>query len=100
MESYRPWAVVNAAGYARPEGAQTDAEGCRRANLDGSSVIARACAAAGVRLLAWSTHLVFDGRERRPYLESDAPAPRGVYALSKVEAEPAVLASCPHICRT
>jgi dTDP-4-dehydrorhamnose reductase len=88
--------VVNAAGYARPEAAQMDAERCRRANLDGSSVVAGGCAAAGVRLLAWSTHLVFDGRERRPYLEGDAPAPRGVYASSKLEAEPAVLASCPH----
>jgi dTDP-4-dehydrorhamnose reductase len=96
IESYGPWAVVNAAGYARPGAAQMDPEGCRRANLDGSSVVARSCAAAGVRLLAWSTHLVFDGCARRPYLEGDAPAPRGVYASSKLKAEPAVLASCPH----
>jgi dTDP-4-dehydrorhamnose reductase len=92
---YRPWAVVNAAGFAGPEAAEMDREGCRRANLDGSSVLAAACAAAGIQLLAWSSHLVFDGLQRRPYLEGDAPAPRGLYATSKLDAERVVLASCP-----
>ena len=95
MRLHRPWAVVNAAGFARPEEAEEDPERCRRANLDGSSVLAAACAAASVQLLAWSTHLVFDGRQRRPYLEGDAPAPCGVYATSKLDAERLVLASCP-----
>jgi dTDP-4-dehydrorhamnose reductase len=95
MRLYRPWAVVNAAGFARPEAAEEDPGRCRRTNVDGSSIVAAACAAASVQLLAWSTHLVFDGRQRRPYLEGDAPAPCGVYATSKLDAERMVLASCP-----
>jgi dTDP-4-dehydrorhamnose reductase len=51
--------------------------------------------AAGIQLLAWSSHLVFDGCMRRPYLEGDAPAPSGLYATSKHEAERVILASCP-----
>jgi dTDP-4-dehydrorhamnose reductase len=50
---------------------------------------------AGIQLLAWSSHLVFDGCSLRPYLEGDAPAPRGLYATSKFEAERVILASCP-----
>jgi dTDP-4-dehydrorhamnose reductase len=95
LERHRPWAVVNAAGFAGPDAAEADPEGCRRANLEGAYVLARACAAAGIQLLAWSSHLVFDGCSLRPYLEGDAPAPRGLYATSKFEAERVILASCP-----
>lgn len=35
---------------------------------------------------------MFDGQAGRPYVESDATAPRNVYGASKVEAERAVLA--------
>jgi dTDP-4-dehydrorhamnose reductase len=95
LELHRPWAMVNAAGFARPAAAEMDPEACRRINLDGSAVLAAACAAAGIQLLAWSTHLVFDGCQRQPYLEGDAPAPRSLYAASKLESEQVVLTTCP-----
>jgi dTDP-4-dehydrorhamnose reductase len=95
LARHRPWTVVNAAGFAGPDAAEADPEGCRRANLEGANVLARACAVAGIQLLAWSSHLVFDGCSLRPYLEGDAPAPRGLYATSKFEAERVILASCP-----
>ena len=95
LELQRPWAVVNAAGFACPDAAEADPERCRRTNFEGACVLARACVAAGIQLLAWSSHLIFDGCERRPYLEGDAPAPRGLYATSKLHAERVILASCP-----
>ena len=95
LELNRPWAVVNAAAFTGPAAAETDPQGCRRANIDGGSVLAAACASSGIQLLAWSTHLVFDGRQRRPYLEGDAPAPRGVYATSKPELKRIILAHLP-----
>jgi dTDP-4-dehydrorhamnose reductase len=95
LAHHRPWAVVNAAGFACPDAAEADPEGCRRAHLEGANVLAKACATAGVQLLAWSSHLVFDGNERRPYLEGDAPAPRGLYATCKLEAEQVILAASP-----
>jgi dTDP-4-dehydrorhamnose reductase len=95
LERLRPWAVVNAAAFARPAAAEVDPEGCRRANHDGSAVLAGACAAVGIQLLCWSTHLVFDGHQRRPYVEGDAPAPRGVYATTKLESERLIAAICP-----
>jgi dTDP-4-dehydrorhamnose reductase len=37
--------------------------------------LAAICARRGVRLLCFSSDLVFDGRSSRPYVESDAVAP-------------------------
>jgi dTDP-4-dehydrorhamnose reductase len=95
LDRHRPWAVVNALGFGRPEAVATDPEASRRGNVLAASVMAAACARAGIQLLAWSSHLVFDGSQRQPYLEGDAPAPRGPYATSKLESERVVLAACP-----
>ena len=91
----RPWAVVNGAGSRPVDRAEREAERCRRENLRGAEALAGACARAGIRLLAFSTHLVFDGGKPEPYLEEDGTAPLGVYAGSKAEAERALLAACP-----
>lgn len=42
-----------------------------------------------------STDFVFDGRECRPYRETDAPNPLNHYGLSKLEGERAVLTALP-----
>jgi len=43
----------------------------------------------GVPLVYFSTDYVFDGRMTRPYVESDAPSPLGVYARTKLHGEAA-----------
>jgi dTDP-4-dehydrorhamnose reductase len=95
LARHRPWAVVNAAGYGRVDDAERDPNRCRRENLDGAAVLAVSCRAAGVRLLTFSSDLVFDGRADRPYREDDPVAPLGVYGRSKAEAERRVLALDP-----
>ena len=90
---WRPWAIVNASGYVRIDAAEYDAERCFRENAIGPAVLAARCAAAGVRLLTFSSDQVFDGSSDRPWLESDAPAPLNVYGRSKAAAERDVLAS-------
>ncbi len=92
LARHRPWAVANAAGFARVDLAEAEPGRCRRENVEGARVLARACAAAGVPLLAFSSHLVFDGEKAAPYLEGDATAPLGVYGAAKAEAERALLA--------
>jgi dTDP-4-dehydrorhamnose reductase len=86
-----PWAVINAAGYVRVDAAETDREACWRANVTGALNLAAACRRRGVPLVTFSSDLVFDGREGRPYLESDQTCPRNVYGESKAEAERRVL---------
>jgi dTDP-4-dehydrorhamnose reductase len=92
LDALRPWAVVNAAGYVRVDEAEHESERCRRENTVGAVLLARACAERELPFVTFSSDLVFDGAKGAPYVESDAPAPLGVYGASKAEAERAVLA--------
>ncbi|HEX6975813.1 MAG TPA: sugar nucleotide-binding protein, partial [Vicinamibacterales bacterium] len=89
-----PWAVINAAGHVRVDEAEEDADRCLLLNADAPAALAAACARAGARFVTYSSDLVFDGRARRPYVESDRPIPLNVYGISKVEAEARVRAVC------
>lgn len=91
---YRPWAVVNAAGYAPPD-ASHDGTRCRRDNLLGPVVLAAACARHAIALLRFSSDQVFAGASDAPYLESDAPCPRSDYGRNQAAAEQRVHAIHP-----
>jgi dTDP-4-dehydrorhamnose reductase len=93
LEELDPWAVVNAAGYCNVDAAEGDANACFRDNVVAAAALAEACAGRGIRLLTFSSDLVFDGGQSEPYAERSATAPLNVYGRSKVEAEARVL-SC------
>jgi dTDP-4-dehydrorhamnose reductase len=95
LRTYRPWAVVNAAGYVLVDEAEAEPDRCRRANVVGPTVLAAACSGRGLSLVTFSSALVFDGQAGRPYREADPVAPLGVYGQSKVEGERAVRAAHP-----
>lgn len=92
---YRPWAVINAAGYVRVDQAEADAERCFRDNTTAPTILALACIRHGLRFTTFSSDLVFDGKQTTPYVESDATSPVGVYGQSKAEAERRVLDANP-----
>ena len=52
----------------------------------------RDLARRGAKLVHLSTNYVFDGRRDEPYGEDDLPAPRSIYALTKLAGEYAALA--------
>ena len=95
LEQYQPWAVINAAGYVRVDEAEADVERCFRENALGPEILATACAARGVRLVTFSSDLVFGGERREAYRESDAVQPLNQYGRSTVEAERRVLERMP-----
>ena len=92
---HKPWAVVNTCGYVRVDDAENDIERCERENTFGAATLAAACARHGIHLTTFSSDLVFDGRNERPYVESDVVNPLNVYGRSKAEAERAVLDNHP-----
>ena len=94
LQTYRPWAVINTAGWVRVDEAEADCDDCMEANAAGAVRLAQACEAARIAFVGFSSDLVFNGRLGRPYLESDAPSPLNVYGHSKAEAERTILASC------
>jgi dTDP-4-dehydrorhamnose reductase len=95
LDAHEPWAVLNAAGFVRVDEAEADHAGCFAANAHGIAVLAEVCGRRGVRLVGFSSDLVFDGRGQRPYVESDLPAPLNVYGASKAAAERRALAVNP-----
>jgi dTDP-4-dehydrorhamnose reductase len=92
IERYKPWAVINAAGFVRTWEADAKFEECLAINAIGPELLGRACKAAGIPLVTFSSDLVFDGKLGRPYAEPDAPAPACAYGQSKAEAEARLLA--------
>jgi dTDP-4-dehydrorhamnose reductase len=87
IAQYQPWAVINAAGFVRVDTAEVEIEKCVRENELGVSVLARACAAADIPLVTFSSDLVFDGRQRTPYKESSEVNPLCIYGKTKAAAE-------------
>ena len=95
IDHYQPWAVINAAGYVRVDDAEADVERCIRENVLGPVSLAKECERHEVPLVTFSSDLVFDGRKRNLYVESDVCAPLNVYGRSKAEAEQRVLEHFP-----
>ncbi|HEX4885463.1 MAG TPA: family 1 glycosylhydrolase [Casimicrobiaceae bacterium] len=91
---WRPWALVNAAGYVRVDDAEDD-ERQWRENALGPALLAAACARRGVAFVTYSSDLVFDGAKAMPYVESDAANPLNAYGRAKHSAETTVLAAHP-----
>jgi dTDP-4-dehydrorhamnose reductase len=95
LDDAQPWAVVNAAGYARVDDAEERQADCFLANIDGAGVLAEACAQRGIALLTVSSDLVFGHGHEAPIPESASPAPLGAYGWSKAQAERRVRRALP-----
>ncbi|MCB2227347.1 MAG: dTDP-4-dehydrorhamnose reductase [Desulfarculaceae bacterium] len=95
LAAHRPHLVINATAYSKVDQAEGDPQAARAVNAGGAGNLAVACHQAGVPLMHFSTDYVFDGALRRPYTESDPPAPLNEYGRSKLEGEELVRAQCP-----
>lgn len=93
LEAARPDVIVNAAAHTAVDKAETESDLVFAINATGAGAVARAAARLGVPLVHVSTDYVFSGNKVGPYIESDVPAPTGVYGASKLAGEQAVLAS-------
>ncbi len=79
----RPELVLHAAAWTKVDDAESDPEGARRANVEGTRNVVE----LGTPLVYFSSDYVFDGAKREPYLESDPTSPLGVYGRTKLEGE-------------
>lgn len=89
LDRDRPEVVVHAAAWTDVDGCARDPEAAMRRNGEATGILARACAARGVDLIAVSTNEVFDGRrtDGRGYSSDDTPNPINPYGASKLAGE-------------
>jgi dTDP-4-dehydrorhamnose reductase len=91
----RPELVFNCAAFHNVEVCETEVDRSFEVNAHAVKRIAQLCAEAGAKLVHLSTNYVFDGRRPEPYAEHDLPAPRSIYAVSKLAGEHCALAYAP-----
>jgi dTDP-4-dehydrorhamnose reductase len=89
MADLHPDAVVNCAAWTDVDGAEADEAGAMAVNELGAGHLAAAAARHGARIAYVSSDYVFDGKKRRPYVESDLPEPISAYGRSKAAGETA-----------
>ncbi len=85
--------VINCAAFTRVDDAEVEVDAAVRVNALGAENLARACKAAGSKLIHISTDYVFEGTGTTPYKESDVTKPLTVYGKSKLEGETRIIAS-------
>ncbi len=94
VRAARPDRVVNCAAMTHVDRCENDPLAAFQVNALGARNVARACAAAGARLLQVSTDYVFDGEKAAPYVEDDHARPINAYGVSKLSGEWFVRADC------
>jgi len=87
--------VVNCAAYTAVDRAEEEKMQCAAVNTDAVTNLARLADELGLRILHISTDYVFDGRNCRPYTESDKVNPLSQYGTSKRKGETALLGLAP-----
>jgi dTDP-4-dehydrorhamnose reductase len=88
IEDAQPDVVINCAAFHNLDVCESEPDQAWTVNVRA----VREMAIRAPRLVHLSTNYVFDGRREEPYGEDDVPAPRSVYAITKLAGEHAALA--------
>jgi dTDP-4-dehydrorhamnose reductase len=94
FHSHQIGTVVNCAAYTAVDRAEEDVDACMRINCDAVRTIGTLAAARHIKVIHLSTDYVFDGRNNRPYRETDETCPVSTYGMSKRAGEQALLSIC------
>ncbi len=96
LERERPDFLLNCAAHTAVDRAEAEREQAFAINANGPRELGRICQALGIVPIHFSTDYVFDGMQRRPYVESDTTNPQSVYGESKLKGERALAQECEH----
>ena len=88
----KPDVIVNAAGYTAVDKAEAEGGVVMRVNAVAPGIIAEEAKRIDAPLVHYSTDYVYDGEQKRPYTEDDAPNPVNTYGKSKLAGERAIQA--------
>jgi len=93
LEEIKPDLIINPAAFTAVDLAEEESATAFAINRDAVKEIACYCAEQNTPLIHFSTDYVFAGDAKEAYLETDTPAPTGVYGESKLAGEQAILDS-------
>ena len=82
--------IINCAAYTAVDKAEEEKDLASKINVEAVKNLALVSKAHNALLIHISTDYVFDGKNYKPYLESDPIAPQSHYAFTKAEAERAI----------
>ena len=85
---------INCAAYTAVDKAEDKRDLALLVNAEAVQILSRVCSQHDAFLIHISTDYVFDGRNYKPYNESDPPSPDSYYGLTKLKGEEAVFAFC------
>lgn len=88
-------AIINCAAYTAVDKAEFDEELANTINHRAVSLLAKIAKKKDTALIHVSTDYVFDGKNHRPYIETDPTDPQGVYGRTKRDGENAILDVAP-----
>jgi len=98
VRAVAPDVIVNAAAHTAVDKAESEPELARSINALAPGVLAEEADKLGAWLVHYSTDYVFDGSGDKPWLETDATGPLGVYGSTKLEGEQLIQQSgCKHM---
>ena len=92
-----PNVFINCAAYTAVDKAQNDLKGAKELNTTAVGNLAKIAAENNIFLVHISTDYIYDGKQNRPYKETDNVHPLSVYGRTKWKGEVAVLKS---LCRS
>jgi len=90
LEKYKPWGLINTAGYVKVDDAETNCNECFAVNTVAPGILAGLCNKKGIHFMTFSSDLVFDGNKKTPYNETDVAKPLNIYGISKANGEQVV----------
>ncbi|MCX6287276.1 MAG: dTDP-4-dehydrorhamnose reductase [Bacteroidetes bacterium] len=94
FDKLHPDVVVNCAAYTAVDKAEQEPELALKINALAVRNLSNACGEFNALLIHISTDYIFSGKNYRPYVETDTPAPASSYAKSKYAGETQMLSSC------
>jgi dTDP-4-dehydrorhamnose reductase len=87
--------IINCAAYTAVDKAESEQVLAREINTTAVGTMAQIAKEKSISLIHISTDYVFDGKNFKPYIETDPTNPQGIYGQTKLDGEQAMLAINP-----